>query len=73
MKKTQDQPTKFIDASRRGFLQRSAVASGVAATGTLAVEAQADSTPPTLDTEVNTHAGYRLTDKVKEYYRKARF
>jgi len=73
MKKTQDQPTKFIDASRRGFLQRSAVASGVTAAGGLSVAAQAETPAVVTTPEADNHAGYRLTDKVKEYYRKARF
>lgn len=63
---------KFIDAKRRGFLQGSVVAGGAVATGA----AQAVTDTPieiTEPVETKTHAGYRLTDKVKRYYEKARF
>ncbi len=65
--------TRFIDAKRRGFMQRSVIVGGVAATGAVSVEAQAEELL-TPETDVQkTSAGYQLTDKVKEYYRKARF
>ena len=65
--------TRFINAKRRGFMQRSVIVGGAAATGVVAVETQAEEVlSPTL-AEQKTSAGYQLTDKVKEYYRKARF
>lgn len=73
MKKTQDQPTKFIDASRRDFMRRSAIVGGAAAGGGVTIAAQAQPTEIEAITQPAKHAGYRLTDQVKEYYRKARF
>lgn len=64
--------TKYIDAKRRGFMQGSVVAGGVVATG--AVDA-AVSEPAQVDVPAKTqgHAGYKLTDKVRRYYERARF
>jgi len=73
MKKTQDQSTQYIDASRRGFIQRSALVGGVAVSGGAAVTAQAKTELTAVTADADKHAGYQLTDKVKEYYRKARF
>lgn len=78
MKKTQSEKVNtekpaFINATRRGFIQRSAVVGGVAASGALVADAQAETPLETQTPETSRHAGYQLTDKVKEYYRKARF
>ena len=65
--------TKYIDAKRRGFMQGSVVAGGAVATG--AVDA-AVSAPEEVIVEVKPgegHAGYKLTDKVRRYYQRARF
>jgi len=63
---------KFINAKRRGFLQGSVVAGGAVATG--AAEAAVDSTVEAVEpVKTKGHAGYRLTDKVKRYYERARF
>lgn len=64
--------TKFINAKRRGFIQGSVVAGGAVATG--AAEAAADAAIETAEpSKTEGHAGYRLTDKVKRYYKMARF
>lgn len=64
--------SKFINAKRRGFLQGSVVAGGVVATGV--VDAAVDVSVETLEpVKPEGHAGYKLTDKVKRYYDKARF
>ena len=78
MKKTQSEKvgsekTGFINAQRRGFMQRSALVGGVAASGGIVANAQASTRLETPKVETSEHAGYQLTDKVKEYYRKARF
>lgn len=67
-------PPKFIDARRRGFLQGAAVVTGAAATGAVgaAVEPATPAEPVTTD-DRSGDAGYRLTDKVREYYARARF
>jgi len=64
--------TKFINAKRRGFLQGSVVAGGAVATGVAeaAVDSPVEAAEP-IDTK--GHAGYKLTDKVRRYYEKARF
>jgi len=65
-------PTKFINAKRRGFLQGSVVAGGAVATG--AATAASNLTDIPVETvKVKSSAGYRVTDKVKTYYKKARF
>jgi len=65
-------PTKFINAKRRGFLQGSVVAGGAVATG--AATAASDLTVSPVETaKVKSSAGYRATEKVKLYYKKARF
>ena len=64
--------TKYIDAKRRGFIQGSVVAGGVVATGAVdAVEITAEEIVQPSKTE--GHAGYKLTDKVRRYYQRARF
>ncbi len=67
--------TKYIDAKRRGFIQGSVVAGGAVATG--AVEAAVDSGDDLAEgvdkSKTAGHAGYRLTDKVRRYYQRARF
>jgi len=64
--------TKYINAKRRGFLQGSVVAGGAVATGvaTAATDETAEK-PQTVQPE--GHAGYKLTDKVRRYYQRARF
>ncbi len=66
---------KFIDARRRTFLQGSAVltataVSGAASAVTAPAVAQPEQAVPESDTKA--HAGYRETDKVRQYYKKAR-
>ncbi len=68
---------KFIDAKRRGFLQGSAVLTATAATGgvtaaTKPAELLPEAGTETLDNPRSADAGYTETDKVREYYRKAR-
>lgn len=64
--------SKFINAKRRGFLQGSVVAGGAVATGAAdaAIDAPIESVEPVA---TKGHAGYKLTDKVRRYYEKARF
>ncbi len=65
-------PTKFINAKRRGFLQGSVAAGAAAATGA----ASANTLAPEIEVEVNAagkHAGYKETEKVRRYYKAARF
>jgi len=64
--------TKYINAKRRGFLQGSVVAGGVVATGTV-VAADAVEETPVEPSKTEGHARYRLTDKVRRYYQRARF
>jgi len=64
--------TKYINAKRRGFLQGSAVAGGAIATG--AVNASTTEIVESVEPAKPTgHAGYRVTDKVRRYYQRARF
>lgn len=64
--------SKFINAKRRGFLQGSVVAGGAVATG--AVDAATDSPEEVVvPAKTEGHAGYKLTDKVRRYYQRARF
>lgn len=67
--------TRFINADRRRFVQSTAIVGGVAATGATVVQAATTDTqaPESANPQVKQHAGYQLTDRVKEYYRKARF
>jgi len=64
--------TRFIDANRRGFMQKSAVIGGAAVSGAAVTGVQADA-GVTPEKASPASAGYQLTDKVREYYRKARF
>jgi len=67
---------RFINADRRRFIQKTSVVGGAAVAGAAVLNAQADSGDDTTDVlteRVSEHAGYQLTDRVKEYYRKARF
>ena len=73
MPNKQDSSTHYINANRRGFMQRTAIVGAIASTGTLSTTAQASTDDATVGANASEHAGYRLTDKVKEYYRKARF
>lgn len=64
--------TKYINAKRRGFLQGSVVAGGAVATG--AADASVTQAEEVLaPSKTQGHAGYRLTEKVKRYYERARF
>lgn len=66
---------KFINANRRGFMQKSAVIGGAAVAGTAVAAGNTDPVQPAgvEKTDTTDHAGYQLTDRVREYYRKARF
>ncbi len=69
--------TKFIDTKRRGFLQGSALLTATAATGGAAVAnaaaKPAELLPVTDDIDPRSaDAGYEETEKVREYYRRAR-
>jgi len=64
--------TKYIDAKRRGFMQGSVVAGGAVATGAVdAAVTEVEEVAVPVKTE--KHAGYKLTDKVRRYYQRARF
>jgi len=69
-------PTRFINADRRRFIQNTTVVSGAVVAGVAATSIRADAglaqDTATAGRGVG-HAGYRLTDKVREYYRKARY
>jgi len=67
--------TKYIDAKRRGFMQGSVVAGGAVATGAVnaAVNDAGDLNEDVTPAKNAGHAGYRLTDKVRRYYQRARF
>lgn len=67
--------TKFINADRRRFMRNTTVVSGAVAAGVAVSGAQAQSEDLSEAVIVDTkeHAGYQLTDRVKEYYKKARF
>lgn len=62
----------YISSARRQFMQRSAVAGAAAASGvTLSGAASAtEIAEPVADSK---DAGYELTDRVRQYYRMARF
>jgi len=67
--------TKYIDAKRRGFMQGSVVAGGAVASGAVNA-AIGDGDEPikaVVPDKTAGHAGYRLTDKVRRYYQRARF
>jgi len=64
---------KMIDAKRRGFLQGSAVVGTAAATGVASADLLETDAVATLKKDTSKHAGYRETDRVREYYAKARF
>ena len=66
---------KFIDARRRTFLQGSAVLTAPAVSGAASAVTTPEVVQPeqvTPDSDVKSHAGYRETDKVRQYYKKAR-
>ncbi len=63
---------KFIDAKRRGFLQGTAVATGALATGAASAVALPEE-DQAIQAEAVGNDGYRLTENVKRYYKKARF
>jgi len=67
--------TKYIDAKRRGFMQGSVVAGGAVATGAVnaAISDTGDLNEQVAPAKTAGHAGYRLTDKVRRYYQRARF
>ena len=63
---------KFINSHRRKFMQSSAVASaaavsGVTLSGGATAAESAEPVQPTGD------AGYKVTDRVRQYYKMARF
>ncbi len=64
--------TKYINAKRRGFMQGSVVAGGAVAAG-VATAAETVEEAPEEPSKTAGHAGYRLTDKVRRYYQRARF
>jgi len=70
-----DIDARFIDAKRRGFIQGSAVLTATAATGAASIATAATESqvvePVTKTTE--EHAGYQETDRIRQYYLKARF
>jgi len=67
--------TNYIDAKRRGFMQGSVVAGGAVVTGAVnaAVDEPAKPIESAAPAKTAGHAGYRLTDKVRRYYQRARF
>jgi len=65
--------TKLIDAKRRGFMQGSAVVGAAAATGVATADALDTDVQVPVKKDTSKHAGYRVTDRVREYYAKARF
>ena len=64
---------KMIDAKRRGFLQGSAIAGTAAATGVASADLLEAAALDPIKKDTSKHAGYRVTDRVREYYAKARF
>ena len=64
---------KMIDAKRRGFLQGSAAVGTAAATGVASADLIETDVVKSVKKDTSKHAGYRLTDRVREYYAKARF
>lgn len=72
MSDTSDKP-RFINASRRGFLQGAAVASGAAAAGGAAAATLTDDVDDHAVPEVKPNKGYELTDHIRKYYKRARF
>jgi len=66
---------RFIDAKRRGFMQGSAVLTAAAATGATSIAAAATENPVVEPVTKTTeeHAGYQETDRIRQYYLKARF
>lgn len=63
---------RFINAGRRGFLQGAAVAGGAAASGVAqSGDSPVDTAP--VASESSKAEGYRLTDHVRKYYKRARF
>ena len=74
-KKQTTKSTRYIDAKRRGFMQGSAVLTATAATGAASMATAATEGPvvkPVAET-TEGHAGYQETDRVRQYYLKARF
>ena len=64
----------FIDAKRRGLMQSSILVSGAAVAATKVADAGTLKLPDTVLPESEKKSvGYRETDQVREYYRKARF
>ena len=73
MKDESNKKPKMIDAKRRGFLQGSAVVGTAAATGVASAELLETEVAAPIKKDTSKHAGYRETDRVREYYAKARF
>ncbi len=68
--------TKFINADRRRFMRNTTVVSGAVAAGVAVSNAQAQTEEQgdgAVIVDTGDHAGYQLTDRVKENYKKARF
>lgn len=67
--------TKFINADRRRFMRNTTVVSGAVAAGVAvgSTQAQTEEADSAVIVDTTEHAGYQLTDRVKEYYKKARF
>ena len=70
---TMKKKPKMINAKRRGFLQGSAIAGAAAATGAASADVLEAEPTDSLKKDTSKHAGYRVTDKVRKYYAKARF
>ncbi len=65
--------TKYIDAKRRGFMQGTVVATGAVATGAADAAVTSIEEEVVVPSKTEGHAGYKLTDKVRRYYQRARF
>ncbi len=63
---------KFINSHRRKFMQSSAVASAVAASG-VTLSSAATAAEAAAPAQPAEDAGYELTDRVRQYYKMARF
>ena len=66
--------SNFVDReSRRNALKGIAVLSGAAVAGAAGTSASADVRPNETKADAPKSLGYRETDHVREYYRRARF
>lgn len=64
--------TRFINASRRGFLQGAAIAGGSAVAGA-AVSGEFVAVDQAPAPDAPAQKGYERTEHVKRYYKRARF